>query len=285
MSYLTRPLANRGVHLRITPRPSNLGETREILRLLSQFGEIDYFKNLKYDGQGLGLPNVALVIYKDEEGARNCFRGSPVRFRMGKVKDANKAREEIKEVVEEKTEVKDNSPSGPWGLGNASIKSTPRSAPFGFEPDAPRQRRNLSTSSLPTPARRPIRMPFDPPSPHDTAVKQAEEEDRVFQIHSSSTHRNFRDQINMGHYHSSFAIDSKMPGQEDLSRRVPVLGMSCVDWRAKDRPWRFVRDEVEGKGRKERLGALWEREGKGKGEPKSDALGAVRWGRMQRMRG
>ena len=75
MAYLARPIANRGVHLRITPRPSNLGESKEILRLLSQFGEIDYFKSLKYDGQGLALPNIGLVIYKDEEGAKNCFPG------------------------------------------------------------------------------------------------------------------------------------------------------------------------------------------------------------------
>lgn len=264
MSYLARPIANRGVHLRITPRPSNLGETREILRLLSQFGEIDYFKNLKYDGQGLALSNVALAIYKDEEGAKNCFRGSPVRFRMGKVKAGSQAQPPVRQEAEDVQKDSRGPRSGAWGLEESASGRGFTGAPFGLEPDTPHQRRYSSTSSLPKPTPRPIRMPFDPPSPPDTVAEKAEEQDRIFEIRTSSTNRNFRDHINMGHYYGSFAIDSKMPGQEDLAKRVPVLGMSCIDWRAKERPWRFVQRESEGRDKRERLGALWEREGKHK---------------------
>lgn len=137
MSYLARPLANRGVHLQITPRPSNLGESREILRLLSQFGEIDYYKSLKYDGQGLGLPNIALVVYKDEEGAKKCFRGSPVRFRMGKVKAGGQgsrgATKEAQETVEEASEDPSSNRGDAWGQGAIPPKKGPLSAPFGLE--------------------------------------------------------------------------------------------------------------------------------------------------------
>ena len=70
MASLVRPTAGRAVHLRITPRPSNLGESREILRLISQFGEVEYFRNLKYDA--LSMPNASLVIFKDEEAASHC---------------------------------------------------------------------------------------------------------------------------------------------------------------------------------------------------------------------
>jgi len=35
------------VHIRIVPRPRNLGESREILRILEKFGEIVMFKHLK----------------------------------------------------------------------------------------------------------------------------------------------------------------------------------------------------------------------------------------------
>lgn len=73
-----------------------------------------------------------------------------------------------------------------------------------------------------------------------------------------------------------------MVGQEDLAKRVPVLGMSCVDWRAKGRPWRLVKREAEARGKGsrggQRLGVLWEREGKGRAEArekKGDAFGIV----------
>lgn len=262
MSFLSRPVANRGVHLRITPRPSNLGETREILRLLSQFGEIDYFKHLKYDGQGLDLPRVALVIYKDEEGAKNCFRGSPVRFRMGKVRpgsNRSSIQERVKQVEEQGQEEESISRGGAWGLGEAPVKKGPLGVPFGLEPEPQRQRRYSSTSSLPKPPPRPIRMPFDPPSPPDLAAQKHEDEDRIFEIRTSPTIRNFRDTINQGHYHGSFAIDSKMAGQEDLMRRVPNAGMSCVNWRAAPRPWRFVKKDQSDSDL--RLGVLWEKYG------------------------
>lgn len=167
MAYLARPVANRGVHLRITPRPSNLGETREILRLLSQFGEIDYFKNLKYDGQGLGLPNIGLVIYKDEQGAKNCFRGSPVRFRMGKVKAGNRAQAEVKDVVEEPKQEEIGSKGGAWGLGESPAKKGPLGAPFGLGIETPHQRRYLSTtsSSLP-PNPQPVQSACPSTRPH-----------------------------------------------------------------------------------------------------------------------
>lgn len=287
MSYLTRSVANRGVHLQITPRPRNLGESREILRLLSQFGEIDYFKNLKYDGQGLGQANKALVIYKHEKGAKNCFMGSPVRFRMGKVKPGSRDREVQKETAKAaEGEVQKDDERGPrtdaWGLGASAVKKGPLSTPFGLEPEPQRQRRYSSTTSyMPTPTPRPIRMPFDPPSPEDTTAQKSQEEDRLFHIHTSATFRNFRDQVNMGGYHSNFAIDSKMPGQADLATKVPVPGMSCVDWRPQQRPWRFVREERERGKRRERLGVLWEREGKQKvdafGEPAKEGEKGRKW--------
>ena len=169
----------------------------------------------------------------------------------------------MEEVVEEAQEKSSSDRGGAWGLGGAA---TAKNGPFGLEPDTPHQRRYMSTTTLPTPTPRPIRMPFDPPSPPDTAK---EDEERIFQIHTSRANRNFRDQINMGHYHGNFAIDGKMVGQGDLAKRVPVVGMSCVDWRARQRPWRFVKMEGEGREGRERLGVIWEREGKAKAEVKA----------------
>jgi hypothetical protein len=46
-------LAGRSVHLRFTPRPANLSESREIFRVLQQFGELSMFKNLKVSSKKL----------------------------------------------------------------------------------------------------------------------------------------------------------------------------------------------------------------------------------------
>lgn len=37
----------RAVHVKIQPRPANLAEGREVLRILERFGEVVYFKNLR----------------------------------------------------------------------------------------------------------------------------------------------------------------------------------------------------------------------------------------------
>lgn len=76
MSAIARPFTTRAIHLKITPRPSNLGESREILRLLSGFGEIEYYKNLKYDI--LSAPNTALVIFRQGGAAREALKRSPI---------------------------------------------------------------------------------------------------------------------------------------------------------------------------------------------------------------
>lgn len=39
--------ANSGVHIRVYPRPRNLAESREILRLLGKYGEVVMYKHLK----------------------------------------------------------------------------------------------------------------------------------------------------------------------------------------------------------------------------------------------
>lgn len=40
-------LLRGAVHIRVLPRPRNLGESREILRVLEKYGEVLMFKHLK----------------------------------------------------------------------------------------------------------------------------------------------------------------------------------------------------------------------------------------------
>ncbi|KAK4555833.1 hypothetical protein LTR86_007053 [Recurvomyces mirabilis] len=157
-----RPTASRAVHLRFTPRPSSLGESREILRLISQFGEVEHFKNLKYDA--LSAPNTAIVIFREAEAASHCIKKSPIRFRMG-----------------------------------------------------------------------PAEQSQDP----DTTVEGL----RLFQIQANTARINFRDQLNSSHFHGNFAIDGKSVAQQDLNHRVPMKGLSDVNWQAVDKPWDIVSRE------------------------------------------
>ncbi|KAK5109926.1 hypothetical protein LTR62_006415 [Meristemomyces frigidus] len=158
-----RSTATRAVHLKITPRPSTLGESREILRLISQFGEVEHFKNLKYDA--LSAPNTIIVIFREEDAARHCLKRSPIRFRMGPA---------------EQTQAVEDSPVA---------------------------------------------------------------ESRLFQIQANTARVNFRDQLNSSHFHGNFAIDGKSAAQQDLSGRVPIKGLSDVEWRAVDKPWVVIEKE------------------------------------------
>lgn len=203
---LVRPTANRAVHLRITPRPSNIGESREILRLISHFGEIEFFKNLKYDA--LPAPNAAIVIFRENEAAQHCLKKSPIRFRMGRAL----------------------TPLAPSAEQDQTSKHSAEST--------------LDTS---------------------------ERLQRIFQIQANPARAHFRDQLNISHFHGAFQVDGKSAAQQDLAKRVPTLGLSDVNWRAEDKPWKVMTMEKEkdgsfrGSGRRMSLKAVWE-EGESAGD-------------------
>ena len=241
MTSIVRSTAARAVHLRISPRPSNLGESREILRLISQFGEVEYYKNLKYDT--LSAPNTTLVIFRDEDAAYDCLKRSPIRFRMGRApvsgdQDAENTRQEHASVRAQQHPQSDTSAApqrrGAWGLS---------------------QSRSMSTESLPKPPSRPNQMPFQAPPPPTL-------ESRLFQVLVNPARIHFRDQINMGCYHGQFKLDTKSIAKRDLEQTVPLPGLSCVDWRALGKPWRVIDKEKDeehnGPNRRKTLKELYE---------------------------
>lgn len=255
MASLARPVTSRAVHLRITPRPSNLGESREILRLISEFGEVEYFKNLKYDT--LSAPNTALVIFKDQEAAMHCMKRSPIRFRMGRA-IAPVEEEDLEESAPVATQAaaaaqqhavqvpaaSNERVGGAWGLGQTrSMSTNSKHDSAGYTPMGG------------TPAR-PVQQPFQPPP------LSVLDDSRIFQIQTNPARAHFRDQINMGHYHGNFAIDTKRVPQTELEEVVPLLGLSCVNWKAKDKAWTLIRKEKEreraGVGRRRSLKELYE---------------------------
>ena len=53
--------AGRAVHVKIHPRPRNLSESREILRVLQQYGEVAMYKHLKVHSAVTDLCSVMLL--------------------------------------------------------------------------------------------------------------------------------------------------------------------------------------------------------------------------------
>ena len=51
--------AGRAVHIKIQPRPLNVGESRQILRTLERYGEVVMYKHLKVGLSFLPVPSTA----------------------------------------------------------------------------------------------------------------------------------------------------------------------------------------------------------------------------------
>lgn len=80
LSGLVRPIKSRAVHLRLHPRVETLAESREILRLMQQYGRVEMFRNFKYDA--LPVANTMIAIFETDEAAQKLLEVSPLRFVM-----------------------------------------------------------------------------------------------------------------------------------------------------------------------------------------------------------
>ncbi|CAO1605444.1 hypothetical protein XANCAGTX0491_008962 [Xanthoria calcicola] len=69
------------VHVKIFPRPGNLAESREVLRVLQQYGEVVMYRHLKYEAPNPTL-NAALAIYRTQNSAYNVVQASPIHFQL-----------------------------------------------------------------------------------------------------------------------------------------------------------------------------------------------------------
>lgn len=209
---------NRAVSISVTPRPLNIGESREIYRLLARFGEVDYYKNLLYDL--IPTPGQAHIIYRDESAAQKCIERSPIRFRMGPARSSDEAFE-TDDLGETQVSVIDDAL-------NSSLKSrvdrrTSSSRPFRVD-----QTRFMSTRSL-----------QGLPKPHEELVmprsaRRTREElpvSRLFQIIARPAAPDFRAAIERGHYYGRFPNDWRSVPNEDLKRKVPYKAMANLDWR------------------------------------------------------
>nr|POE79724.1 hypothetical protein CFP56_07789 [Quercus suber] len=95
---IVRSTASRTLHLHLTPRIQNVGESRSILRLLQQFGEVEYFKHLKHDV--LSAPQAILCVFRDKSTAQRVLESSPLSFRLDMTEDSSAVRSVVKEESE-----------------------------------------------------------------------------------------------------------------------------------------------------------------------------------------
>lgn len=256
MASFSRSTANRAVHLRITPRPSSISDSREILRLVSQFGEVEYYKNLKYDT--LSHPSASLVIFRDERAAESCLKRSPIRFRLGPEPAADvEDQPHPQQHVSHNTPTPAAAPSQQQQQIHSPLPTNspkgPVSTPFGMS-----QSRSLSTRSLPTAPRTTPALPFLHPDPSPNTHNQTS---RIFQLQTNPARINFRDQVDRAEYHGRYMVNTKSAIQQDLAKRVPMPGLSAWEWRKPEKPDRVVQRTRNSEKRKS-LMEIWE-EGKG----------------------
>jgi len=81
-------LAARAIHLKITPAPRDVRQSREILKLLKGFGDVTMFQNLKYDKTNRAKDAI-LAVFRTPESASEVLRASPIRFSLAPEKPYN----------------------------------------------------------------------------------------------------------------------------------------------------------------------------------------------------
>lgn len=212
-----RALAPRSVHLRIVPRPANLSESREIFRVLQQFGEVSTYKYLRYEYQN-PADNVALAIFRDDSAAQAALDASPIRFALEKatsIADSTEGPTVNPEDDEATLQDLTNIPPTP-GIEEMLRPSKILSHTLSIA-DTP------SKPDPPAPS-----MPFDPLQSSSTQVQK--KWTKWFQITLDRSRAVHQDFIERQPYWKQFNPMRSM-AQVDLEKIVPHVGLSDVSKR------------------------------------------------------
>lgn len=235
---LARSLHGRALHLRIYPRPTTIAQSRAVLHYLSQFGDVEYYKNLKYDRRPSPSPTSALIIYRTPESAKECLRKDPIRFGIGRASpspssSSSHPSSQLPDLLDEDEEEHHHKPKG--------IRAT----------DPLRPERKFHIPGLSSRTRERVAEDFH----------ASEDEGCVFQINVRVARANFRDQVDQSHFHGGFEINTKTAAQQDLVKKVPLVGLSDLDWTV-EKPWKAISWELkrdhEGERRRKPLSEIWE---------------------------
>ncbi|RKF57324.1 putative pal1-like protein [Erysiphe neolycopersici] len=74
-------LARRSLHLKLYPNPTTFAHRREVLRIISNYGEVNMFRSLKYHPIS-PTGNAFAVIFGTEASAQAALNASPIRYRI-----------------------------------------------------------------------------------------------------------------------------------------------------------------------------------------------------------
>lgn len=220
ISGLTREVGKRAVHLRIVPRTESLSQSREVLELLRSYGRIEMYKSLKYDA--LPAPRTMLAIFESEESTVKLLRDSPLRFTMyenqheDEVADDGHPPESYQDPGQTSTAYSDDRNALAESEALQSLQAASRSRSSSIS-SARRASSGSSTTS---------------PAPRD------------FQIQVNLAYTHHRDTINANPYNGPFVVDRKSAIQEDLAKRVPLIGLSDLNLKRLQKPWRVLAREV-----------------------------------------
>lgn len=226
---LSRAIGIRAVHLRLVPRPEGMAESRTILQMLQSYGAVEMFKNLKYDA--LPAPNTMLAIFQSEHAARELLRASPLRFKMS-------------------SDSVEDSPEG--------SRKDSHEANQNLAGDMSSDRMALAASAA--------RQTSAPSAP---AFRQTASPTREYQLQINVATMHHRDNINVNPYNGPFAVDKKSAIQEDLAKRVPLLGLSDTNLKKLEKPWRVLLWEREREKKNYKTLRQMMNEGMGKGRSNS----------------
>ncbi|PNS19464.1 hypothetical protein CAC42_7308 [Sphaceloma murrayae] len=74
---ISRPLSPRAVALHISPRLHNISQSTYLLSLLrSKFGEVEYYKNYRYNRHER-RPGIVIAVFRNAEDAKRLVKGAP----------------------------------------------------------------------------------------------------------------------------------------------------------------------------------------------------------------
>lgn len=264
IGHSVKTLTGNTVHVKIHPRPRNLAESREVLRVLQQYGEVVMYKHLKYEPVS-PAHNTALAIYQNASSAESLINASPLRFQMEIGKPGSTFLDSTSSVNDLDNQVKrQGAPSvveqegrqlgATNNVGNElytgkGIRSRSRESPI-FQDvvgsnkwDSSLSAANLGHDKSPkrssshgqpqqfTPNPPPLNYPgpsadIPVPPPLQQFSKPTPPEFREFQLKISPSYTTHGAYIERQGYYGGFNVDTSTIMAEDLQDRVPLEGMA-----------------------------------------------------------
>ncbi|KAF2450558.1 hypothetical protein P171DRAFT_439184 [Karstenula rhodostoma CBS 690.94] len=214
----TEALSQRFLHLRISPRPANLSESREILRVLQRFGEVSKYYHMQFEYHS-PVPNSALLIYRDAAAAHAALAASPIRFALERIHHDPKTAHET-----------DDYNLSLFDQDAPDVAPPPQTTPGIDEIRAPSA---LLTRTTPNPQPAPADTDTDidtgahAPLPFAPPQKQPKTVSRWFQVTIDRSHAIHQDYVERQPLWAQFE-PMKSLAQLDLAPKVPHVGLSDV---------------------------------------------------------